>query len=251
MNKLLASTFFILYMISGAVFAGETVTVFAAASTTGPFLKIAKLYKEKTGKDVRFSFASSGTLVRQIEQGAQADVYVSASKKWADYASDKNLLEKGSATQLLSNSLVLICPVDYAAGKIRLEPDFDIAAAFKGKLSLGNPAHVPAGRYAKEVMDSLGWWSKLQGRMILAKDVRSALRVVEFSEAELGIVYGSDAKKSAKVKVVGVFAPTLRKPIVYIIAKCKGAKAGAAEFMKFAASAQAGAIFKEFGFIPK
>ncbi len=231
--------------------AENELTVFAAASTTGPLLEAAKAYKSKTGVAVRFSFASSGTLARQIEQGAKADIFISASKKWGDYASEKGLLVEDTKRQFLTNTLVLIAPKGKEVPKISFSENFDLSRVFAGKMSIGNPAHVPAGRYAKEALTNLKWWDSLKSRLILSKDVRAALRVIEVGEAELGIVYGSDAGTSEKVVIAGVFPASSHKPIIYVIGKCKGGAEKSEDFIKFLSTPEVSAIFKNFGFIPK
>lgn len=194
---------------TSSLFAADTeLTVDAAASTTGPLLKISEMFKAETGITIKTSFASSGVLARQIEQGAPADIFISASKKWADYAEEKDLLKEGTRKNFLTNTLVLIKPLDTAGlADFEFKAEYDFPAKLDGRLSIGNPEHVPAGKYAQQSLTALGWWEPLQDKLILSKDVRSALRVVEAAEAEYGIVYGSDAKKSEKIEVAGVFPP--------------------------------------------
>ena len=232
--------------------AAETsLTVDAAASTTGPLMKIAKKFKEKTNITIKTSFASSGVLARQIEQGAPADVYISASKKWADYAEKKGLLKDGTRKNFLKNTLVLIKPKGSNIPiNVKFSSDYDFPAMLSGRLSIGNPEHVPAGKYAQQSLTALGWWQKLQNKLILSKDVRSALRVVEAAEAEFGIVYGSDAKKSEQIEIAGIFPPESHKPIVYVIAEVKGGSEESKAFIDYIFSDAAKAIFEEFGFVP-
>ena len=244
--------FFLTLSSSALLAADDSLTIDAAASTTGPLMEITKKFKEKTGITVKTSFASSGVLARQIEQGAQADVYISASKKWADYAEKKGLLKEGTRKNFLKNTLVLIQPKGVIGLKnIIFTSDYNFPAKLSGRLSIGNPEHVPAGRYAQQSLTSLKWWQALQDKLILSKDVRSALRVVEAAEAEYGIVYGSDAKKSEKIEIAGVFPPETHKPIVYVIAEVKGGSSMSKEFIDYIFSDTAKEIFEEFGFIPE
>ncbi len=244
----------LLFIVFGCIesFAGDAeLTVCAAASTTGPIMDISKLFKEKTGITIKSSFASSGVLARQIEQGNPADVFISASKKWADYAKSKGLLKADTRTNILTNTLVMIIPKDGATLKdFAFSKDYNFPEKLSGRLSIGNPEHVPAGKYAQQSLTALGWWQGLQDKLILSKDVRSALRVVEVGEADYGIVYGSDAKKSPKVEVAGVFPDSTHKPIVYVIAEVEGANADAGRFIDFLFSDEAGKIFAEYGFVP-
>ncbi len=231
--------------------ADKELTICAAASTTGPIMDISKIFKDKTGITIKSSFASSGVLARQIEQGNPADVYISASKKWADYAEKKGLLKAGTRTNILTNTLVMIIPKGGKTLKdFTFSKDYNFPEKLEGRLSIGNPEHVPAGKYAQQSLTALGWWQGLKEKLILSKDVRSALRVVEVGEADYGIVYGSDAKKSSKVEVAGIFPDSTHKPIVYVIAEVDGAKADASKFIDFLFSEEAGKIFTEYGFVP-
>lgn len=250
--KLLAVCMLFVYGIVYASAGEPKLTVYAAASTTGPLLEIAKLYKKKTGMEVNYSFASSGVLARQLEQGAPASVYISASKKWADYVEKAGLIKDGTRYNFLANTLVLISPKDSKEPtKIEFDKSFKFAELLKGRLSIGNPEHVPAGKYAKQALTALGWWDGLSKKMIFGKDVRTALRVVEVGEAEYGIVYGSDSLKSDKVETVGIFPESTHKPIVYVVTAVKGSGEEADKFIDYLFSPEVSKIFESFGFIPK
>ena len=231
----------------GKVFAGEF-TVFAAASTTGPIIKIVEKYQNEKKVKIKTSFASSGMLIKQIENGAQADIYISASKKWADYAEDNKLIIPESRKNFLGNTLVFIIPKGEDKVKISFISDNKFAKEFSGRISIGNPEHVPAGKYAKESLMALNWWGELKDKFILSKSVRGALRVVESAEAEYGIVYGSDAAKSEKVEVTGVFPDDLHKPIVYVIACVVNCSQESYDFVDYICSSSAQEIFQEYGF---
>lgn len=184
--------------IAGHALAEEgKVTVFAAASLTNAMQDIAKEYKKEKGVEVVSSFASSSTLARQIEAGAPADLFISADQKWMDYAVEKKSIDTASRATLLGNSLVVVAPKASAQGEINISDKTDWTSLLKGgRLALGDPAHVPAGIYAKEALQKLGAWETLSPKLAPAEDVRGALALVERSEAPLGIVYGSDAVAS-------------------------------------------------------
>ena len=201
--------------------AAEKITVFAAASdqrAAGHRHPVSK------GKDVQVvsSFASSSTLARQIEQGAPADLFISADQQWMDYAIDKQQMVKDTRYTLLGNELVLIAAKSDKQDKIAIDKQTDWTKLLNGgRLAVGDPDHVPAGIYAKEALEHLGVWSALEPKLARANNVRSAMALVERGEAPLGIVYGSDAVASDKVKVVGVFPEDSHKPVEYPMAIVK------------------------------
>ncbi len=189
--------------------------VFNAASTTDLVNDAGKIFYDKTGILVRSNPASSGTLARQITEGANANIYISASEKWMTYVIDTGYPVKTAS--LLVNDLVLIAPEESTATSFTLNVDADLPELFKGRLSIGDPAHVPAGMYAEQALDYFNWKSVLSERIQPAADVRAALMVVELGECEFGIVYRTDAEKSNKVKIISVFPDESHIPIVYFI----------------------------------
>lgn len=177
---------------------------FAAASLTNALQDIAAQYKKEKQVDVVASYASSSTLARQIEQGAPVDLFISADQQWMDYAIDKQQMVANTRYTLLGNELVLIAPKDSKITKVEIDKKTDWKKLLEGgRLAVGDPDHVPAGIYAKESLENLGAWATLAPEMARANNVRSAMALVERAEAPLGIVYGSDAIASDKVKVVG------------------------------------------------
>lgn len=225
------------------------VTIFAAASTTDAIREVAEAFEQAhEGIRIEMSFASSSTLARQIEQGAPADVYISANPKWMDYLAGLDLIETASRRDLLGNRLALVGPVGTEA-VVRLEDGFDLPGSFRGRLALGEPSHVPAGMYAKQSLESLGWWEDLASRLAPAADVRGALRFVETGQTQRGIVYTTDAAASDKVQVVAVFPAESHSPIRYPAAIVKGASTGPVQaFMDFLESPKAAEIFRKLGF---
>lgn len=227
-------------------------TVFAAASATDALNDIMAAYKAASGKEVIASYASSSTLAQQIEQGAPASVFLSANTKWAKYLDDKKLLEPGSMVDLLGNELVMIAPSDSRA-KVTISKDMDLAGLLgDGRLSVGDPDHVPVGQYAKGALTSLGLWAVAEPKLARASDVRGALALVERGEAPLGIVYSTDAAVSKGVKTVATFPQESYEKIVYPAALVKGADADAKAFYSFMTSSPvAKEIFAKYGFSTK
>ncbi|AGB81539.1 molybdenum ABC transporter, periplasmic molybdate-binding protein [Serratia sp. FGI94] len=233
--------------------AADKITVFAAASLTNALQEIATQYQQ--GKDVQVvsSFASSSTLARQIEQGAPADLFISADQQWMDYAIDKQQMVKDSRYTLLDNDLVLIAAKGSKLDKVAITPQTDWQQLLNGeRLAVGDPDHVPAGIYAKEALQSLKAWPQLAPKLARANNVRSAMALVERQEAPLGIVYGSDALASDKVKVVGVFPADSHKPVEYPMAIVKDHNSPTVSaFYTYLKSPQAAAVFKRYGFSPR
>lgn len=226
----------------------DTITVFAAASTTNAMTDIANLYKTTHPSTVRLSFASSSTLAKQIEKGAPADVYLSANPKWMNYLEERGAIVKESRRDLLGNRLVLIAPSDSPVQELTIDNHLDLSAILSdGRLSMGDPDHVPAGMYGKKAMTRLGFWDGIKDRLARAKDVRAALVLVERGECPLGQVYATDAAITAKVKVVGIFPEDSHPPIVYPAAMVTDSPAARA-FLHFMQSEPAAQIFKTYGF---
>jgi molybdate transport system substrate-binding protein len=223
--------------------------VFAAASLTDVLQAIGPLYQTRSGRAVRFSFAASSALARQIESGAKAGVFVSADTDWMDYLQARGLIDAASRTDLLGNRLVLIAPADSSV-QLRIAPGFALAAALGrgGRLSTGDPDAVPVGRYAKSALMSLRVWNQVADRLVRADNVRTALLFVERGEAPLGIVYATDAAIDPRVRVVDTFPAATHRPIVYPVARLAAADAAAADFISFLRAPAARAAFTRYGF---
>lgn len=227
--------------------AGDKLILYAASSLTDVVQELSKSYGEKSGITVFPSFASSSTLAKQIAAGAPAGIFISANTEWMDFLEKKGLIKPDSRKNLLTNSLVMIAPKGKGFS-ITLTKDADFPQTFKGKLAIGDPDHVPAGQYGKEALVSLGWWDALSGRVAAAMDVRFALAFVEQGEAEVGIVYKTDALASQKVEVVATFPPETHSPILYPIGLTQGATQEAEALYRFLVSGEAGAIYTKYGF---
>jgi molybdate transport system substrate-binding protein len=226
----------------------NTITVLAAASLTDALQAAGKNYEAATGDKIRFSFASSMTLARQIEASAGADVFVSADVASMDYLESRGLVEPGTRTDLLHNSLVLIAPADSTA-TLDVGPEMNLLAALKGgRLAIADPTSVPAGRYAAQALRSFGVWDSVKDRLAPGEDVRATLAYVARGEAPFGIVYATDAQIDGRVKVVGRFPASSHAPIIYPAALIKGAAPGAARFLAYLKGPKAGAVFSRYGF---
>ena len=226
--------------------AADQITVFAAASATNAIQDLATLYEKEKGVQVVTSFAASSALAKQIEQGAPADLFISADLKWMDYLDSKDKIIKASRHNLFGNQLVLIAPKGKAF-PVKLEKDFDLPSAFQGRwCSCG--LDVPIGQYSQQALTALGWWAALEPRLAAASDVRSALAFVERGECAVGIVYETDAKLSDKVEILGVFPANTHTPVVYPVARVQGGQPAAQGFLDFLRTPAAAQIFRKYGF---
>lgn len=257
MSKMYVILILVLLVLGSAVFfmglyekenQEKILTVFAAASLTNVMEEASVLFKEKTGVTVRVSTASSSVLARQIESGADVDIYLSANVKWIAYLVNKGLAEPSKVIDLVSNRLVFIVPSGKFLPSIEFSKDFPIAEIFDGRLALGDPGHVPAGIYAEEALSGLGWISSLSDRLLPGANVRAALMAVESGEILLGIVYSTDAAVSDKVDVVALFPSQLHSPILYQGVILPEAVDGSDEFLVFLRGSEGSALFDKYGF---
>lgn len=228
------------------------ITVFAAASLKESMDEAALAYPQAGGTPVRVSYAASSALARQIEQGAPADVFVSADREWMDYLQQRNLIQPRQRRDLLGNTLVLVAPANAAASRIDPARRGAIVAALGGggRLAIAQTASVPAGKYARASLQKLGQWEALAPRLAEAESVRAALMLVARGEVPLGVVYGSDARAEPRVKVVGVFPADSHPPIVYPVAPLARASKPAQDFVRWLQGPAARAIFLRHGFTP-
>lgn len=228
--------------------AEEAVRVFAAASLTSALTDIAAQWKQGGHAAPTLAFAASSALAKQIEAGAPADVFASADRKWMDYLQQRDRIDTATRADLLGNTLVLIAPKKRGF-KIEMRRDFDFAGAFDGKLCTGEPGAVPVGLYARQSLESLGWWNAIEPRIVGADDVRTALNFVERGECAAGIVYATDAAISDKVETLATFPEDTHEAIVYPIALVGNARPSAREFLRYLrTSKEAAAVFERYGF---
>jgi molybdate transport system substrate-binding protein len=198
----------------------------------------------------RLSFAASSALARQAASGAPADLFVSADRDWMDDLQRRGLVVPGTRTDLLGNRLVLIAP-RASNTRVVLRPGVDLRPALgpRGRLAMANPDAVPAGKYGKAALEKLGGWSRVAPLVVRGESVRAALALVERGVAPLGIVYATDARASAKVRIAGVFPPGSYPAIVYPAARLRnGTSPDAEPFRRFLNSGEGKAIFARFGF---
>jgi molybdate transport system substrate-binding protein len=225
------------------------ITVFAAASLSDALSEIEKSWAERTGHDAAISFAASSVLARQIEASGGADVFISADRDWMDYLDSRNLIAHQTRKDLLGNHLVLIEPASSHAAPA-IAPHFDLAGALAGgRLAVADPDSVPAGKYAKAALTSLGVWSALADHLAKAENVRVALAYVARGETPFGIVYTTDALSEPRVRIAGTFPDDTHQPIVYPIALTKDAKPLARDFLAYLSGARARAVFLKDGFM--
>ena len=198
----------IVLLVATATFAtarAGDVTVFAAASLKNALDAQARRFEAATGKRVVIAYAGSNALARQIEAGAPADVFVSADTEWMDHVEARKLVVPGTRVDLVGNALVLVAPADSAVS-VSIGPSFALAKALgAGRLAMANPDSVPAGKYGRRALESLGVWSSVERQVARADNVRAALALVSRGEAPLGIVYRTDALADPGVRIVGTF----------------------------------------------
>ncbi|KRP96200.1 molybdenum ABC transporter substrate-binding protein [Bradyrhizobium yuanmingense] len=235
--------------LSSATAQDRTITVFAAASMKNALDEIDAAYTARTGVKFSVSYAASSVLAKQIEQGAPADVFVSADTDWMDYAIAKKTINEPSRVNLLGNSIVLIAPKDSKIDSVTIAPGFDLAKlAGDGRIATGDVRSVPAGKYAKAALEKLGAWQAAEPKFAMAESVRAALTLVARGEAVLGIVYSTDAKVEPGVKIVGTFPADSHPAIIYPVAATSTAKPEANGYLAFLRSAAAKAILEKYGF---
>ena len=250
----LAGLFFSLVILCGSIYSpaqaeDKTLVVFAAASMKNALDDIDTAFTAKTGVKVSASYAASSTLAKQIEQGAPADIFVSADTDWMDYAISKKNINEATRVNLLGNSIVLIAPKDSKIDDVAIGPGFDLAKlAGDGKIATGDVKAVPVGKYAKAALEKLGAWQAAEPKFAMAENVRAALTLVARGEAVLGIVYATDAKVEPGVKIVGTFPADSHPPIIYPVAATSTAKPEVTEYLAFLRSSAAKAIFEKYGF---
>jgi molybdate transport system substrate-binding protein len=225
------------------------VTVFAAASLTDALTEIGKAYEAKTGQHVVFSFAASSVLARQIEASSGADMFISADLDWMDYLDNRSLIAHDTRHNLLGNHLVLIAPSDLNIS-VKIAPHFDLIGALGGsRLAIADPDSVPAGKYGRQSLTSLGVWNSVVDHLAQAENVRAALAYVARGETTLGIVYATDAMAEPKVHIAGIFPDNTHAPILYPVALTKGATPGTEAFEQFLSGDTAASIFRKDGFV--
>ena len=228
----------------------QSVTAFAAASLSDALNSIGKTFTNQTNVAVRFSFASSAVLAKQIDQGAPADIFASADIEWMDWLKAHNLIQPQTRIDLLGNKLVIVAPASAKFSALPLAREaISEAVGQQGRIATGEVNSVPAGIYAKAALEKLGLWNALGTRLAQSENVRAALALVARQETPLGIVYETDAKAEPRVKVVATFPADSHPPIIYPFALTTNAKGeGPERFLSFLQGDAARAVFASQGF---
>jgi molybdate transport system substrate-binding protein len=226
----------------------QEVLVFAAASLTNVLDEVGAAYLQQTRQPVKFSYAASSALARQLEAGARADVFFSADLEWMDYVQARGLIDRSTRRDVVATRLALVAPADSRI-ELKIAPGFSLAAALgTGRLATGDPQSVPVGKYARSALTSLGVWNDVADRLVRADNVRSALAFIARGETPLGIVYETDAKVEKRVRVVDFFPAGSHPPIVYPVAATAQARPAARQFIGFLQSSAAQNAFAKHGF---
>ncbi|HJZ15093.1 MAG TPA: molybdate ABC transporter substrate-binding protein [Stellaceae bacterium] len=223
--------------------------IFAAASLKDALDEVNAAYQRDKEQETATSYGASSTLAKKIEEGAPADIFISADPDWMYYLAKKDLIKLETRADLLGNRLVLIAPVDSAV-KFSIGPNFPLAAVLgNGRLAIADPSSVPAGKYGKVALEALGVWSSVADKLALAENVRATLLLVSRGEAPLGIVYQTDAAADKRVKVVSAFPDNTHRPIIYpIAAVAASTNPGDASYLAYLRSPSARPIFEKQGF---
>lgn len=255
-SRWLAAALTALGMVSGMALASPAaqaapLTVFSAVSTTNAMTEIIDAYKRQTGKEVRVSFGATSTLAKQIENGAPADIFLSADNKWMDRLQKANLIIPATRAAVVANALVLVTPKD-SGFTIKIEKGMKLADALKGKrLAVGDPDHTAVGLYFKDSAKYLGIWKEVEPLLARANSVRAGLVMVERGEVGAGVVFKTSGLLSPKVTIVGEFPEESHGPITYPIAQVAASKnPEAAAFFAFLKTEAAHAAFAKYGFKP-
>ena len=247
--RTLPAAFVLLLLSIPSTRAEDAVRIYAAASLTNAIGEISDAWSQRGHPKPTQVFAASSALAKQIENGAPADLFASADRKWMDYVAQRKKIDPATRVNLLGNELVLIAPKDRGFA-VKMDKGFDLPGAYQGKLCTGEPDVVPVGTYAKQALSSYGWWAAFAPRVVGTDDVRTALAFVERGECPLGIVYATDAAISTKVEIIGRFPAGTHDPIVYPFAIVAGAGAQSGPYLEFLHSDAAQQIFRKHGFTP-
>ena len=228
----------------------QNLTVLAAASLKESLDEVATQFQRASGNKVALSYAASSALAKQIENGAPADVFISADLDWMDHLDRRKLLRDGTRMNLLRNRLVLIAPAESRV-QVEIKAGFALDRLLgDGKLSMADPDSVPAGKYGKAALEKLGAWSAVGRKVARGDNVRTALNFVSRGEAPLGVVYETDAFAEKKVRVVARFPQDSHSPIIYPAAALAGSKQAATPaLLAYLKSREARAIFEKYGFV--
>ena len=230
--------------------ASETLSVFAAASMRNALDDVNVAFRKTNGIKIVASYAATSAVVKQIEQGAPADVFIAADLNWMGYAVAHKLVKPETRVDLLGNRLVMVAAKDSRLSHVDIVNGLDIRQlAGDGRIAVANVAAVPAGLYARAALESLGVWPVAEPKLAQAENVRAALAYVARGETAIGIVYETDARVEPDVKIIGVFPESSHPPIIYPVAETADTKnSQVARYLSFLRSNAAKAIFEKYGF---
>jgi molybdate transport system substrate-binding protein len=234
---------------AGPASAQDGLTVFAAASLKNALDSVNAACEAEVGSKATISYAASSALAKQIEEGAPADMFISADLDWMKYLSGKKLTKPNSEVKLLGNRIVLVAPADSKAATT-IAPNFDLNGVVgDGKLAMANVDSVPAGKYGKAALVKLGVWEGVSSKVAQAENVRAALKLVSTGEAAAGIVYQTDAAAEPGVKIMDIFPEDSHPPIIYPVGLTAASKSqDAADFEKCMQGTKAKELFEKEGF---
>ena len=251
LRKLWVAALLALICCTTASAADRPLTVFAAASLRESLDNGVHAWEAAGHSKVVVSYAASSALARQIEQGAPADVFISADAEWMDYLQDRKLIEPASRFVLVRNTLVLIAPTNSILQHLDPTKKNVLAALADGRLAVAETSSVPAGKYARQTLEALGLWNDVSAHLAQGENVRAALEFVARGDTPLGIVYLTDARAEPRVKVLATFADKTHEAIAYPAARTTSSSDPkvAAAFLEFLRGKQAAAIFRNAGFI--
>jgi molybdate transport system substrate-binding protein len=236
-------------LASGCRGTGEKgLVVFAATSLSDALQDVGKTFAQEHGVRVRFNFGASTALAQQLLRGAPADIFIAAGAQPVDMLASRGLLLEGSRIDLLTNTLVLVGRAEGSPQASSI-PQLLLGAS---RIAIADPQAAPAGRYAQQALENLGVWERLQGRLVFAADVRTALAYVASGNVQLGIVYATDARGNSRVRVLEVFPAESHATIVYpaVILKGTEQRVAAEAFVAFLQSSVALELFRMHGFVP-
>ncbi|WP_284186040.1 molybdate ABC transporter substrate-binding protein [Vibrio algivorus] len=250
MKKLALCTLGLSALCSSLQVLAADINVYAASSMTDVMKELGQKYQAETGDTLVPVFAGSSTLARQIEQGAPADVFISANPKWMTYLEDKGMTTNDQVMDLVGNSLVLIGSEEVKNAQVDAGTFKELPKLLgEHRLAVGETQSVPAGMYAKESFENMGLWSVLSSKIAPSSNVRLTMSLVERGEAPFGVVYKTDALMSKKVSIIQTFPESTHSPIVYP-AVALNDKATSQAFFNFLKSQQASDTFIKYGFTP-
>jgi len=226
----------------------DKVSLHTASGALYATLQITDIYKDSIAKKIDCNSASSGILARQINSGADADIFISANSEWINFLIKNNKIKKESVTQLALNSLVIISRKDKEPPVIKFDPEFDITNAIKNRIVIGNPEYVPAGRYTKAFLDKLNWYNSIIDKAILATNVSATLHYVEMGEADWGVVYKSEALQSNLVRIDYQIPEQYYPEVIFYLCRLKTDNDDADKLFNFFMSDISRDIFIKNGF---